>query len=876
MKRIVSLVLALSMVLSMFTFSFAGESLKDVEGTKYEAAVEALIELGIVDGYPDGTYLPNNVVTRAELAKLLVIAYGLEPAAEASASVTPFADANDHWASGYVNVSADYKFVNGYPDGSFQPNGTVTYAEAITMCLRVLGYANEIDSKGTWPTNYIAKAQDLKLMKDITFASYNDGAKRGDIALLIWNMLRTKMWQITSESEGDGLVSSPKEIMLNVKFSDYTYDDEATFEGFTIDENKDGEPKVMIKLSTENDELKLKSEYEYAGNDFYKFVPGTEVEVLVNDEDEKLLTMVATGTDKVVEGAKDDIDDDYDELKSLVYDYAYARIEKKAVKDATVLSGESLYVDKLEKKSDYVKINGTKYADKDFDGELFLKDGERVTLDEIELGDILTTVTVLDEAGDEVEVFYVIGGSEEEGRFKKYEEVGYENSNESYMELTIGSDKYVVDTKATFVEDPEAKTIKAEDFYGLSKGSKADKMEGEEVVIKLDPIFGKVVRVEFDGKIDSGEGFATNVKFFAITADVDKEDGSYVIELENEDDSDTYTFAKNSDAEKAAKAAFASGTTLVKGTYVACKLNDEDKITEIYHVASYDEFTPEETDIFYGEDGSTEKYVIDTVNGATYDKDTKKVGDYKVSESTVVVKVIYDNGGTITRTDDDEYRVEFSEGLDAVSKAVKAEDVLVVYDADSSFVRASYVILKTDKSDKSDKQVGTLESKNSVDIVVGKWVDIKNEEDDEVSAKLDDGTIPEGTQILVYTLRTNSKDEDLLTYVAGLKDTELNLDYTRHGYVGEVAENGRVFLLDDDKAQEKDLDDETYSDKYEDYLVVLVDVTEADDFVQTKQYEVSDFSTTDYASISLTEGDRISIDENGEVLFVISGMEVKD
>ena len=104
-----------------------------------------------------------------------------------------------------------------------QNEAEVTYAEAITMCLRVLGYANEIDSKGTWPTNYIAKAQDLKLMKGIDFGSYNDGAKRGDVALLIWNMLRTPMWKITSENQGTGMTSQASKIMLNVKFPDYRY-----------------------------------------------------------------------------------------------------------------------------------------------------------------------------------------------------------------------------------------------------------------------------------------------------------------------------------------------------------------------------------------------------------------------------------------------------------------------------------------------------------------------------------------------------------------------------------------------------------------------------------------------------------------------------
>ena len=73
MKRIVSLVLALSMVLSMFSFAFAGTAVPDVEGTEYEAAVSALVELGIVHGFEeDGTYRPGDTVTRAQMAKLLV------------------------------------------------------------------------------------------------------------------------------------------------------------------------------------------------------------------------------------------------------------------------------------------------------------------------------------------------------------------------------------------------------------------------------------------------------------------------------------------------------------------------------------------------------------------------------------------------------------------------------------------------------------------------------------------------------------------------------------------------------------------------------------------------------------------------------------
>ena len=245
MKRVLSLVLAFSMVLSMFSFAFAGSSLKDIDGTDYEAAVSALVELGVVNGYTDGTFLPEKVVSRAEMAKLLVVAAGLEPAADVAKGATRFSDVDGaHWASGYINVAAEYGYIVGYPDGTFQPDATVTYAEAVTMSLRVLGYRTVVESKGTWPTNYIAKAQDLKMLDEITYGSYSDGAKRGNVAKLIWNMLRTRMWDVTSENETNGLNLSKTDIMLEVKFPDYKYVKGAKFESFEI---KDGD--VLVDLN---------------------------------------------------------------------------------------------------------------------------------------------------------------------------------------------------------------------------------------------------------------------------------------------------------------------------------------------------------------------------------------------------------------------------------------------------------------------------------------------------------------------------------------------------------------------------------------------------------------------------------------------------
>ena len=192
MKKWLSLVLIISMVMNMFTFSFASVTLKDIEGTEFEAAIEGLIELGIVNGYEDGTYRPEQMVSRAEMAKLLVVAAGLEPAVKLVEGATRFSDVDGGWASGYVNIASEYGYVIGYPDGTFRPDDTVSFAEATTMALGVLGYKAVVESKGTWPTNYIAKAEDLKLLNKISYDSYNDGAERGYVAILVWNMLKSE------------------------------------------------------------------------------------------------------------------------------------------------------------------------------------------------------------------------------------------------------------------------------------------------------------------------------------------------------------------------------------------------------------------------------------------------------------------------------------------------------------------------------------------------------------------------------------------------------------------------------------------------------------------------------------------------------------
>jgi hypothetical protein len=189
-KKILAVALAAAMILGLASVAFAA-SFSDTVDHEREIAVKQLAGLGLLNGYEDGTFRPDNPITRAEFAKVMVYALGLKDAAEMLAGVpVPFTDVEaNHWATGYISIATSQEIVKGYPDGTFGPQNNVTYAEVLTMILRALGYGPILD-KGPWPTAYITKAADLKLNKGISFLS-NAPATRGDVAGLVANAVST-------------------------------------------------------------------------------------------------------------------------------------------------------------------------------------------------------------------------------------------------------------------------------------------------------------------------------------------------------------------------------------------------------------------------------------------------------------------------------------------------------------------------------------------------------------------------------------------------------------------------------------------------------------------------------------------------------------
>ena len=192
MKKVLSIVLSLVMVICMMpVMAFAATSnaaYSDISGEKCEGAVNVLDALGVVDGYEDGTYRPDQTVTRAEMAKLIITALGV--ADYASATNSSYSDmALAQWAIPYVEYATILNIVEGVGGGRFSPGNPVTYEQAATMIVRALGFTDECNEmNGTWPAIYVQKATALGLFNNVSNGG-STGANRGDIAVMLYNAL---------------------------------------------------------------------------------------------------------------------------------------------------------------------------------------------------------------------------------------------------------------------------------------------------------------------------------------------------------------------------------------------------------------------------------------------------------------------------------------------------------------------------------------------------------------------------------------------------------------------------------------------------------------------------------------------------------------
>ena len=173
--------------------STQSNSLSDVtRGQWFNHAVSTLSSMGIVKGHNDGTFAPNAPITRAEFA---AIAARFDDKNRDTSS--KFTDIASHWAKNEIGIAANKGWINGYPDGTFRPNQYITRAEAMTLVNRVLNRLPEnssdlLDSMIKWPDNSDASAWYYLAVQEATNSHYY---KTKENKFEKWNELRkTRDW----------------------------------------------------------------------------------------------------------------------------------------------------------------------------------------------------------------------------------------------------------------------------------------------------------------------------------------------------------------------------------------------------------------------------------------------------------------------------------------------------------------------------------------------------------------------------------------------------------------------------------------------------------------------------------------------------------
>lgn len=508
MKR--SLIAVLMIAVMLFAFA----------GVASAAGVERLQNLGIVEGDPSGDLRLDDTITRAEFAKIAVMAAGMGDAADLlKNSPTQFSDVKvGAWYTGWINVAATNGFVKGDPAGTFRPNDQVTYAEVVTVLLRVLGYDDNLP--GSWPADYITKAASLGISKGVVSGAF-DAAVRGDVFTMTDKALDEDV--VTYDSENDEF--DKKGVTLLEDSLDAEEVEGYVTANFRTDSKLDEDE---IKIDGEKYTLKFDADVDA--------LLGVKVTAKVDDDD-ILFVEVDTDEDDIMFDTVDGSNDDYVTLKVEDDDFDWAE-------DATVFVNFD--------KADVDDVKAGMY------GKVVLEDGDVVfasffDFTEFEAG----LVTEAD--GEEFE--YYLGADDKTLDFDDYEDgvfifntkmelvdvdeikvnsviYAWEDSDELYLivvnemaegeldkiktdEIKVDSDEFDV-VSSTTASSNEDEDIEVYDIDGAAK----DLLDSNvEVVLDIN---GDVRHLRGDSKSTSGEKYGILVDATSTSVTIFNDQGEEV------------------------------------------------------------------------------------------------------------------------------------------------------------------------------------------------------------------------------------------------------------------------------------------------------------------------------------------------------------
>ena len=223
MKKIISFILTVTMMLTAVSVFAADASQKTYPQSFWDVpkdhwAFEYIAELtnrGVISGYEDGSYRPNNTVTRAEWAKIMVLAAGLPT----SDNNVYFTDMQNHWANIYVNTAKNY--LAAYTDGTFKPDQAAVREDVTVSLVKLKGYdINNVDYsylsqfKDTNSISNSLKAYVAVAIQNNLISGFDDNTFRGQDTLTRAEAA-TLLWKAFQSGSNNKVVDTPNTPVSN-------------------------------------------------------------------------------------------------------------------------------------------------------------------------------------------------------------------------------------------------------------------------------------------------------------------------------------------------------------------------------------------------------------------------------------------------------------------------------------------------------------------------------------------------------------------------------------------------------------------------------------------------------------------------------------
>ena len=556
LKKVLALVLAFACAFTMF----AGAAFTDQADVKVDSdVVDTLVSLGVINGYTDGSFKPNDTVTRAEMAKMIyVLRTGNSDASAYNNDKTTFTDVNGHWAAGYIKYCQSLGIIAGVSATQFKPDANVTAQEAAKMLLVTLGYdAQKAGLVGiNWASKTNALADENGLLEDVN-TSFTAACPRQYAAQLIYNAIDTPTVVWRDDAYTNVNVLGEDNQTVGEKYMNLVKDEARTGKHDNIlvkVEKEDGRDTYAVTVEgTDKDNKATSTTYTRVAKD-YSDLMGQDVVVMFKKgdtskvfgvyaaEDSKVITTAIVGdmesvsSDNKVKVAGTEYKLDADRNKTAVYNFN----SDVAVKGTTV---DTYVATKKAAHEANVAANTIKLIDNNCNGK-----ADRVVV----IPRSVNKVTYVGSSNFSLQGVGTI-------KFKDCESV-YEG---------IAKDDFAVYTEKKYTASGDHIVAKAEKVSAEVKGTKGN-TKGEYQVRVDDKWYYLTSDM---GQLESGTSYdLTVVGGVVFDADETEASSKDILAIVDVDDTLNSSFSKSSSTQDV-KAAFLDGTTK---TITVEKLNNTD------------------------------------------------------------------------------------------------------------------------------------------------------------------------------------------------------------------------------------------------------------------------------------------------------------